>query len=79
MTEIEIQFSNMEEILQFCSICKKMDANIDVKNGKKWIDGKSLLGLMSLDMGDRLKLVVHGEDEESVDRYFGSFLRKNQS
>ena len=56
-----------------------MDADIDVKNGKKWIDGKSLLGLMSLDMGDRLKLVVHGEDEESVDRYFGSFLRKNQS
>lgn len=74
MTKREIQFSNMEEILQFCSRCKNMDADIDVKHGNKWIDGKSLLGLMSLDMGKTLQLVVYGEDSEAVDSYFKEFL-----
>lgn len=74
MTERRIQFSDMEDILQFCTICKGMNADIDVKQGNKWIDGKSLLGLMSLDVGETLQMVVYGEDGEAIDRSFGEFL-----
>lgn len=74
MTERKIQFSDMEDILQFCTLCKGMKADIDVKQGNKWIDGKSLLGLMSLDVGQNLQMVVYGEDGENVDRHFENFL-----
>ncbi|GAA0797768.1 HPr family phosphocarrier protein [Clostridium sp. AF19-22AC] len=73
MTTRNIQFSNMEEVMDFCSVCKNIKADIDVRHKNKWIDAKSLLGLMSLDLGEKLELVVYGEETENVDKYFSGY------
>lgn len=73
MTTRNIQFSNMEEVMGFCSVCKNIKADIDVRHKNKWIDAKSLLGLMSLDLGEKLELVVYGEETENVDKYFSGY------
>lgn len=73
MTTRNIQFSNMEEVMEFCSVCKNIKADIDVKHKNKWVDAKSLLGLMSLDLGEKLELVVYGEETEDVDQYFSGY------
>lgn len=73
MTTRNIQFSNMEEVMDFCSVCKNIKADIDVRHKNKWIDAKSLLGLMSLDLGEKLELVVYGEETEDVDKYFSGY------
>lgn len=73
MTTRNIQFSNMEEVMEFCSVCKNIKADIDVKHKNKWVDAKSLLGLMSLDLGEKLELVVYGEETENVDQYFSGY------
>lgn len=73
MTTRNIQFSNMEEVMDFCSVCKNIKADIDVRHKNKWIDAKSLLGLMSLDIGEKLELVVYGEETEDVDKYFSGY------
>ena len=73
MTTRNIQFSNMEEVMDFCSVCKNIKADIDVRHKNNWIDAKSLLGLMSLDLGEKLELVVYGEETENVDKYFSGY------
>ena len=67
MVEKKIRFLNTNDIIKFCGICQKMQSDIDVgKLGERvsWIDGKSLMGLMTLKIGEKMKLVVNGEDEE---------------
>lgn len=55
------------QLMSFCNICQKMKSDIDVTditNRNFRIDGKSLLGLMSIKLGLPMRLVVTGEDEE---------------
>lgn len=72
MTEREIQFFAMEEMIKFSRICSKMDYDVDLRYKKSRIDAKSILGLLSIDLGEKVKLVVHGQGEE-IDRYFREF------
>ena len=53
-----------------------MRADIDVtdmSNRNFLIDGKSLLGLMSIKLGLPMRLVVNGEDEELANEYFTNY------
>lgn len=70
MATRNIQFSNMEEVIEFCSVCKKIEADIDIRHKNKWIDAKSMLGLMSLDLGEVMELVVYGKEQSEIDDYF---------
>ena len=38
-----------------------------------WIDGKSLMGLMTLKIGEKMQLVVNGEDEELSEHFFREY------
>lgn len=52
----------------------KSDIDVtDMSNRKFRIDGKSLLGLMSVKLGLPMRLVVNGEDEELAHEYFTNF------
>lgn len=62
--------------MSFCNICQKMKSDIDVTditNRNFRIDGKSLLGLMSIKLGLPMRLVVTGEDEELAHQYFMNY------
>ena len=53
-----------------------MKSDIDVKDvsdKRVVINGKSLMGMMTIQMGMPMHLVVNGEDEGLTDRYFGRF------
>ncbi len=76
MVEKKIRFLNTNDIIKFCGICQKMQSDIDVgKLGERvsWIDGKSLMGLMTLKIGEKMKLVVNGEDEELSELIFREY------
>ena len=76
MVEKKIRFLNTNDIIKFCGICQKMQSDIDVgKLGERgsWIDGKSLMGLMTLKIGEKMKLVVNGEDEELSEHFFREY------
>ena len=45
----------------------------DITNRNFRIDGKSLLGLMSIKLGLPMRLVVTGEDEELAHQYFMNY------
>ena len=76
MIEKKIKFATSGQLMSFCNTCQKMKSDIDVTdmyNRNFRIDGKSLLGLMSVKLGLPMRLVVNGEDEELAHEYFTNF------
>ena len=76
MIEKKIKLATSGQLMSFCNTCQKMKSDIDVtdmSNRKFRIDGKSLLGLMSVKLGLPMRLVVNGEDEELAHEYFTNF------
>ena len=52
----------------------KSDIDVtDMANRNLRIDGKSLLGLMSIKLGLPMRLIVSGEDEDLAHQYFTNF------
>lgn len=76
MVEKKIKFMSSGQLMSFCKMCQKMKSDIDVTdmaNRNFRIDGKSLLGLMSVKLGLPMRLLVDGEDEELAHQYFANF------
>ena len=76
MIEKRIKFMTSGQLMSFCNICQKMKSDIDVTditNRNFRIDGKSLLGPMSIKLGLPMRLVVTGEDEELAHQYFMNY------
>ena len=76
MIEKKIKFMTSGQLMSFCNVCQKMKSDIDVTditNRNFRIDGKSLLGLMSIKLGLPMRLVVTGEDEELAHQYFVNY------
>ena len=76
MVEKKIRFASSGQLMSFCNTCQKMKSDIDVtdmSNRNFRIDGKSLLGLMSIKLGLPMRLIVSGEDEDLAHQYFTNF------
>lgn len=76
MVEKKIKFITSGQLMSFCDTCQKMKSDIDVTdmaNRNFRIDGKSILGLMSIKLGLPMRLVVDGEDEYLAHEYFTKY------
>ncbi len=68
-----IRFSNSDQIIECCQSCQAFKSDIDIHSSKGFrtcIDAKSLLGMMSLNPGTSLHLLIDGEDEKAVAEKF---------
>lgn len=76
MVEKKIKFISSSQLVNFCKTCQKMKSDVDVTdivNRAIRIDGKSILGLMSIKFGLPMRLVIIGEDEEMAHQYFSEY------
>lgn len=76
MFEMKVRFATPEQIKIFCSVCQKMTSDIDVVNVANpydRIDGKSIIGLMTLELNVPLLVQIHGEDETCAGEKFSEF------
>ena len=76
MVEKKIKFITSGQLMSFCDTFRKLKSDVDVTdiaNRNFRIDGKSILGLMSIKLGLPMRLVVDGEDEELAHQYFTKY------
>lgn len=76
MFEMKVRFTEAEEIKSFCALCQKMTSDIDLvslENPYDRIDGKSIIGLMTLELNVPLLVQIHGEDETCAGEKFSEF------
>lgn len=64
MKEVKIKLSSMQDAKDFVRLAGKCDFDIDLYYGHMMIDGKSLIGVLSMDLSKVLLLKYDGSDAE---------------
>lgn len=62
MTNVSIYFDSIEVIQQFIQVTEKYPYDIDVRNGNLCVDGKSILGVLSLGSRKIFELSINSAD-----------------
>lgn len=71
---IVIQLKSIAEVKNFCNLASELYGDVDVKSEKYIVNGKSIMGLFSLDLTKPLEVTVH-EVIPSEKEQFESQLR----
>ena len=66
MKAINIKLSLAENVKSFVNIANRYPYDIDLRVGRHVVDGKSILGIFSLDLSKPIKLQAHTEDPEAL-------------
>lgn len=68
MRVVNICLNDFNSICEFQKIIESSPASFDMQQGHTMIDGKSIIGIMSLDLSSPVKLNINGtsEEEETV-------------
>ena len=59
MTTKEVMFDSVEDVKRFVQQSEKQPEDIDVCCGSCMVDGKSILGILSLGIHKKLNVVIH--------------------
>lgn len=75
MRELVISLNSIDKVKSFVSIAAKFDAEIDLVSGRYVIDGKSIMGIFSMDLSKSIILRIHesGEKAEEIVKAFDQY------
>lgn len=59
MIEFNISINSVHAVKQFVETANRYDFDIDLSSGRYSIDGKSIMGIFSLDLEKTIKLTAH--------------------
>ncbi len=62
--EVKVSLGCKSQIVQFINMNSKSSCEIDVQDGHSFIDGKSIVGLLSLNLYRPLDVTVIGDDKK---------------
>ncbi len=76
---IKVQMTNgldMRPIAKLVQIASQCSSDVQIQKGGRWVNAKSLLGMMTLDIGDgeEVEVTTDGRDESSAMNNICSFL-----
>ena len=58
----KIQLSTINDVKNFVSTVSKYDFDVDLISGRYAIDAKSIMGIFSLDLLNKIEVTVHAEN-----------------
>ena len=65
MNEFFVSLTSVEDVRRFVDAASRRLCEIDVLSGRYVVDGKSIMGLFSLDLAHPAKVKVYGTQEEA--------------
>lgn len=66
MTTFSILLTSVKDVREFVETASRYRCDVDVLTGRYIIDGKSIMGLFSIDLSRPVTVQVHGTDEEAA-------------
>ena len=66
MKTVEIRLSTIADVRDFVNIVSATDIDIDLSSGRYIVDGKSIMGIFSLDLLSPIKLTVHSDNADGL-------------
>lgn len=67
MKTVNVVFHSMEECARYAKEVENFPYNIDLVNGRRVIDGKSMLGILGFGLRKVLEIRMHTEDMELIE------------
>ena len=62
MTEMKIALTTINDVKSFVDTVSRCDFGIDLSSGRYTVDGKSIMGIFSLDLSRPLSLLAYTDD-----------------
>lgn len=64
MTTVKLRLDSIDRIKRFNGLVSKFPCDFDLEQGRYYIDAKSMMGLLSLDLNAPIALHFKANDEE---------------
>ena len=61
-----IKLNSIEKVKDFVSRVSTFDCDVDISYGRYIIDGKSIMGIFSLDLTNPVTVLIHTDDYEEL-------------
>ena len=65
----KIKIITLNDLVEFNSVCTRAKGDVDIVCGRYIINGKSLLGLCSIDLTKEIEVILFSDDEEEIDSF----------
>ena len=65
-----IKLNSIEKVKDFVSRVSTFDCDVDVLYRRYILDAKSIMALLSTDLTEPLKVVIHTDDYDELKRFF---------
>ena len=69
MTFLSIKLKTIEDVYEFVRIATECDVDVDVKQKHYTVNGKSILGIFSLDLRQSMQLIVKSGDDSKFKQF----------
>ncbi len=63
MKEVLIKLNEINDVYTLVNTLVGYDGDVDLVSGRYMVDGKSLLGIFSLDLRQPVRMIIHDEDK----------------
>jgi phosphocarrier protein HPr len=63
---VKIKIANMNNAQEFTNIASAYEYDVDLRSGKYVVNGKSILGILSLDLTKPILVDIYGDNEEKL-------------
>jgi phosphotransferase system HPr-like phosphotransfer protein len=77
MNSIEIRLSTIADVRDFVNIVAKSDIDVDLQSGRYIVDGKSIMGIFSLDLLSPITLTAQSDETEELFAAIDRFIIKD--
>lgn len=64
---LKIRFDSIDKVKRFVNICTRSSCDVDVKSDRYIINGKSIMGIFSLDLTQVVDVIIHSDNISDVD------------
>ena len=68
-TERYILLNTIDRVKKFVNEIISIDSDVDLIYGRYTLDAKSIMAIFSISLNNKLKLVIHSNDEEEIRRF----------
>lgn len=66
MKRVKIRLNGMDDIRTFVNMAATYEYDIDLQAGRCIVDGKSIMGIFSLDLSQPIEMKVYGNREDEL-------------
>ena len=68
-TERYVYLNSIERVKNFVNQIINIESDVDLIYGRNTLDAKSIMAIFSINLNNKLKLVLHSDDEDEIRKF----------